>query len=90
MVFRKYAMIFGMMLSSAYATPAAFAGQDDAVYECWVGCVASRPGWEDWCTAECNRRYGGESTGGGEGPGVPVPGPRNDCRLTHDCDVHPL
>ena len=48
--------------------PATAQTGDDPVYECIVGCVASRPNSGDWCVQECNRRFGGEQR---PNPGTP-------------------
>lgn len=57
-IVRKLFLAAALIAQPIVYVPAQAQPGQDPVYDCWVGCIASRPGYEDWCTAECNRRFG--------------------------------
>jgi hypothetical protein len=70
MLIRKLLAISALMAMPVVFAPAT-AQTSDPVYECIVGCVASRPNSGDWCVQECNRRFGNETRPNPGTPNVP-------------------
>ena len=79
MIMPKLLAASALFMMSITSAPAVAQAQNDPVYECFVGCIASRPNSFDWCAVECNRRFGGEQTGGGGPDRTTNPGPGRQC-----------